>query len=120
LNDTSNDSESAQALRRAARTLILAWVALLALMLLSLGSAYLNLGPGNMIAGLTIATVKTAIVVWLFMHLPRANAATRIAAITGVAMLALLMGLSLTDFLMRSEVAAPTQAPQQIAPWGGW
>ncbi|HET6598468.1 MAG TPA: cytochrome C oxidase subunit IV family protein [Burkholderiaceae bacterium] len=117
MNDTPNDS--ARALWRTARPLVLAWVALLVLMLLSFGSAYLNLGAGNLITGLAIATIKTGIVVWLFMHLPRANAATRIAAVAGIAMLALLMGLSLTDFLMRSEVAAPIQAPQQIAPWGG-
>ncbi len=117
MNDTSDDG--ARALRHAARTLILAWAALLVLMLLSFGSAYLNLGAGNLITGLVIATLKTAIVVWLFMHLPRANAATRIAAIAGIAMLALLMLLSLTDFLTRSDVPAPTQPPQQIEPWGG-
>lgn len=113
------DNDSARELRRTARPLVLAWVALLVLMFLSLGSAYLNLGAGNLIAGLTIAIIKTGIVVWLFMHLPRANDATRIVAIAGVAWLALLMLLSLTDFLTRSDVPAPTQPPQQIAPWGG-
>lgn len=114
-----NDTDSARELRRAARTLVLAWVALLVLMLMSFGSAYLNLGAGNLITGLVIATLKTAIVVWLFMHLPRANAATRIVAIAGLAWLALLMGLSQTDFLLRSDHPAPLQPARQIAPWFG-
>lgn len=103
----------------AVRPLLAAWVALLMLMLLSLGSAYLNLGAGNLIAGLVIATLKTGIVVWLFMHLPRASAITRIVAVAGLAWLSLLMGLSQTDFAIRKDVPAPTQVAEQIAPWGG-
>lgn len=112
-----NDRKSP--LARAARPLLAAWVALLALMLASLGSAYLNLGAGNVIAGLVIASIKTGIVVWLFMHLSRAASATRLAAAVGLGTLALLMLLSQTDFLTRRNNPAPVQAPQQIAPWGG-
>lgn len=111
--------DSPRALWRMARPLVFSWVALLVLMLLSLGSAYLDLGPGNLIAGLVIATVKSGIVVWLFMRLPRADVMTRIVAIAGVAWLALLIGLSQTDFLIRKDVPAPLQQPQQVAPWGG-
>ena len=105
--------------RRAARPLLLAWLALLALMLTSLGSAYLDLGAGNVTAGVVIACIKTGLVVWFFMHLPRASAATRIAAAAGLAALALLVSLSLTDFLTRGRNPAAVQTPQQIVPWGG-
>src|SRR5204863_157149 len=66
--------------RHEARGLAWAWLALLLLMLVSLGSAYLKLGAGNVVAGIAIAIVKAGIVVWWFMQLRRASAMTRIAA----------------------------------------
>ena len=60
-----NDSGHARPVRR----LLLAWAALVALMLASLGSAYLPLGAGNLVAGVVIAAVKTGIVAWVFMRL---------------------------------------------------
>ena len=92
------------------------WVALIVLMLASLGSAYLQLGVGNVLAGLAIATVKTALVVWFFMQLRRASAMTRIAGAVGLATLLLLMALSHADFGTRAKAPAPWQSPQQIAP----
>src|SRR5213076_957779 len=58
-----NNSRFARQVRR----LALAWIALLALMFASLGSAYVLLGIGNAVAGLVIASVKVAIVIALFM-----------------------------------------------------
>jgi cytochrome c oxidase subunit 4 len=101
---------------RKARRLALAWLALIALLLASLGSAYVSLGVGNLVAGLVIATIKAGIVVWLFMELRRASAMTRIAAAVGLAMLILLMALSSSDYATRIVEPARWQAPQQIAP----
>jgi cytochrome c oxidase subunit 4 len=98
------------------RDLAATWAALIALMLASLGSSYLRLGAGNAIAGIAIATVKAALVVWLFMQLRRASSMTRIAAAVGLATLLLLMSLSLADFGTRANAPAPWQSPQQIAP----
>jgi cytochrome c oxidase subunit IV len=63
--------------RRRARHLLWAWLALIALMLTSLGSAYLRLGPWNPVAGLVIAAIKTSIVLGLFMGLARCCASWR-------------------------------------------
>jgi cytochrome c oxidase subunit IV len=98
------------------RGLAATWIALIALMLTSLGSAYLNLGVGNVVAGLVIATIKTALVVWFFMALRRASAMTRIAGAVGVATLVLLMALSFADYATRARAPAPWQSPQQLAP----
>ena len=104
------------AFARKARHLALVWVALIALMLASLGSAWLSLGAGNLIAGLVIATLKAALVVWFFMQLRRASAMTRIAGAVGLATLILLMSLSLADYTTRVVEPARWQTPQQIEP----
>jgi hypothetical protein len=53
---------------------------LLALMFASLGSAYLRLGAFNVVAGLAIAGIKAALVLWLFMRLRDAPALMRFVA----------------------------------------
>lgn len=97
-----------------ARRIALAWLALLALMLTSLASAYLPLGPWNLVAGVAIAGVKSLIVLALFMELLHAPALLRIAAAIGFAMLALLFALSGVDYATRAFAPAPLQPPQQL------
>jgi cytochrome c oxidase subunit 4 len=99
-------------LRHHARVLAVAWAALVALMLASLGSAYLRLGVGNLAAGLAIAVVKAAIVVWLFMRLRTSSATVRIVAATALATLLLLVGLSSVDYATRSAQPAAFQSPR--------
>ena len=101
---------------RQARTLALAWLALLALMLSSLGSAYLRLGPWNMVAGLVIAAIKTGIVGWLFMRLRESGALIRLVAVTGLGAWVILVGLSGVDYATRSLTPSPVQQPRQLAP----
>ena len=104
---------------RRVRHLAIAWVALLALMLTSLGSAYVPLGPWNPVIGLMVATLKSGIVLVLFMRLPQTTALTRIAALTGLAMLAVLVSLSGVDYLTRLSQPARVQPPAQLAPLFG-
>jgi cytochrome c oxidase subunit 4 len=99
-----------------AKHLLLAWSALLLLMLISLGSAYLNLGTGNAVAGIAIAAVKAAIVAWWFMQLRLESALVRSAALVGLFMLALLATLSGIDYSTRLSEVASVQAPQQLKP----
>ncbi|WP_427913525.1 cytochrome C oxidase subunit IV family protein [Ramlibacter sp. MMS24-I3-19] len=101
-------------LRRRGLRLGAAWVALLVLMLSSLGSAYLPLGPWNLVVGVAIATLKSAIVLWLFMGLVRAPATLRLAAALGFATLALLFALSSVDYATRDVHPAPMQQPTQL------
>jgi cytochrome c oxidase subunit IV len=105
-----------QDFKRRTRRIAIAWVALLALMLASLGSAYLSLGVGNLIAGLVIATIKSAIVVVLFMGLARSSAMVRIAAATAVATWFVLAALSGVDFATRPDEPAAYQSPAQLKP----
>jgi cytochrome c oxidase subunit 4 len=100
--------------RRHALKLLLAWLALLALMFASLGSAYLSLGTGNAVAGVAIAIVKSAIVLLLFMGLARASATIRLVAAAALGAWLLLVSLSGVDYATRSHEPAVFQLPRQL------
>ena len=104
------------AFARAARTTGVVWLALLALMLASLGSAYLKLGPWNLAAGLAIATIKAALVAWLFMRLREAGALIRLVAVAGLGAWFILVALGGVDYATRSRTPAAVQQPQQLLP----
>ena len=106
----------ARAFARTARMLGGVWIALLALMLASLGSAYLKLGPWNMVAGLAIAAIKAALVAWLFMRLREAGPLIRLVAVVGLGVWLILVVLSGVDYETRSPTAAAVQRPQQLLP----
>ena len=98
------------------RTTATSWAALLALMLLSLGSAYLKLGAWNMVAGLAIAAIKAAIVVWWFMRMRESGPLIRLAGVVGLGVWAILVGLSGVDYETRSTTPSAVQRPQQLLP----
>jgi cytochrome c oxidase subunit 4 len=99
---------------RHARHLLIAWVALIALMLASLGSAYVPLGIGNALTGVAIAIVKSAIVVTLFMGLGRAGALLRIVAAVALATWCILLVLGGLEQATRPEQPAVYQQPEQL------
>ena len=117
-HDPASDEGDA-AFRHEARRLGVTWLALLVLMGLSLGSAFLALGSGNFAVSLAIAAVKASLVVWIFMQLNLAPPVTRLAALAGLLFLALLSGLSGVDYATRRATPAPWQMPQQVAPTFG-
>lgn len=84
-----------------ARTYVFVWIALICLLLVTLGSAYVPLGRLNSAINLAVAVAKTLLVVFFFMHLRSSHYMLRIAAAAGFFWLAILIGLSLTDFLAR-------------------
>jgi len=75
------------------------WAALLLLLALTCGSAYLHLGPFNLALNLLIACAKALLVLLVFMDLRRSNPLSRIVAAAGFFWLALLALLSAADFL---------------------
>ncbi|MBW8758744.1 MAG: cytochrome C oxidase subunit IV family protein [Burkholderiales bacterium] len=115
----ADDRAASPRFARERRTLAFAWVALLLLMLTSLGSAYAKLGPWNMVAGLVIAGVKGGIVAWLFMRLREAGALIRLAAVAGLGAWCLLLVLSGVDYATRTVTPTDVQRPQQLPPVHG-
>ena len=87
---------------KALRHLALAWVGLVLLLVLTLGLAYLPLGTANIVVALTIAMAKGVIVVLIFMKLAHSPPLTWIFAGAGLFWLALLFGLSFTDYATRA------------------
>jgi cytochrome c oxidase subunit 4 len=77
------------------------WAALMALLGLSLWSAYLPLGWMNTPVGLAIAGIKAGLVGTMFMGLARARPLLRLAAAAGFFWVAILFGLTLSDLLTR-------------------
>ena len=73
----------------------------------SAGSALLKLGPWNAILNLSISVLKTLLVMAVFMHESGARSLTRLTSALGFIWLAILLALTLLDFLTR----APTPIP---------
>jgi cytochrome c oxidase subunit 4 len=82
--------------------LVSAWLALLALLALTVTLAYLPLGSFNAVAALTIGFTKAAIVAAIFMELRHRGPRTFIFAAAGLFWLAILLWLGEMDFLTRT------------------
>jgi cytochrome c oxidase subunit 4 len=91
--------------------LVKVWIALLVLLALSAGSAWLRLGPWNSIANLGIAALKAALVALFFMRLARSGPLLRMVALTALSTLALLLVLSGVDYWTRNVFRAPWDQP---------
>jgi cytochrome c oxidase subunit 4 len=91
------------------KRIALYWLALLALMFISLGSSYVSLGGWNAAIGVAIAGLKASLVAAVFMRLSRGPALLRLVAATAIAMWLLLVGLSGVDYATRPNDPAPVQ-----------
>ena len=63
--------------------------------------AFLDLGAINTVAALAIATFKAVLVILFFMHVRYSTPLTRAVVIGGVFWLAILLALTLGDYLTR-------------------
>ncbi|WP_333683763.1 cytochrome C oxidase subunit IV family protein [Pontibaca methylaminivorans] len=93
--------ETGRPWRRAA----LVWIALMAFLAATVIGAY---GPGGeavkLLLALGIAAVKAGIVILLFMESGRAGGAARIAGLSGLLWVVLLIALSMTDRGARQQL----------------
>jgi cytochrome c oxidase subunit 4 len=85
----------------------LTWLALMALLALTTASSYIPMGAWNSVANMGISCAKALLIALFFMHLRGAGVLLRIAALTGLVWLALLFGLSWSDFGTRNISPAP-------------
>ena len=115
-DDDNRGGERAASFRAKAWRFGFVWLALMVLLFSSLGTAYLKLGIGNLAAGIGIAMLKTALVVWLFMELKVASGMVRVVGLTGLFMLSVLFLLSGVDYRTRLQQPAAVQAPAQVEP----
>jgi cytochrome c oxidase subunit IV len=79
----------------------IAWLGLLALFAVSLGSAYVPLGAGNVTVNLLIAAAMIAVLATFLMDLQRANSLIRVVAVAGLFWIVLMFALTFSDYLSR-------------------
>jgi len=78
-------------------------ISLLVLTAITVFAAFVNLGPFNPVVALLIATVKATLVILFFMHVKGASEKlTAAVVVSGFFFLAILISLSLADYLTRS------------------
>jgi cytochrome c oxidase subunit IV len=75
--------------------------ALLALLALTWGIAYVDLGSFNLILALAIALSKAVLIALFFMHIKGSNRLLHGAAMAGIMWLMILIALSLSDYFTR-------------------
>jgi cytochrome c oxidase subunit 4 len=81
---------------------LVVWLALLALLAISAGSAYVPLGPFNAAINLAVAAVMVFLLaVWL-MNLRLSNALVRLIAASGLFWLIFMFVLTFTDYFSRN------------------
>jgi caa(3)-type oxidase subunit IV len=110
----ANATDPLTSLRRQMRQLAGAWLALVLLMSLSLGVAYLHLGAFTWMAGIGIALVKIAVIGRWFMQLQRASPWSRLAGAIALALITLLAALGFFEAFTRDDASARWQVPQQL------
>jgi cytochrome c oxidase subunit 4 len=97
----SERTEASGAIRRLWGRNLLIWIALLALLAVSLVLAYIPMGRLTTAISVVIAVAKSTLVVLFFMELASAKSLIRLAAISGLIFLAAMFALTLADVLAR-------------------
>ncbi len=77
---------------------VLTWIALLVLLAITCGSSFIRMGAFNVAVNFAVAALKALLVVLIFMHVRHERPVIWLVAAAGVIWLALLAGLSSTDF----------------------
>ena len=90
-----------------AGTILRCWIALMTLLALTTGLAFVPLGPANLFISLAIAAVKALIVLIMFMELKAGSSLVRAAAAAGFFWLAIMIALTTADYTHRTDVRVP-------------
>ena len=83
------------------RTYSLAGLALLVLLALTIGAAYLQLGPLNTPVAMLISLLKGAVILLFFMHVRYSRPVLWLFVGAGFFWLAIMFALALSDYLTR-------------------
>ncbi|MFO7764891.1 MAG: cytochrome C oxidase subunit IV family protein [Pelovirga sp.] len=83
------------------RTFILVWVALIILTGVTVGVAQFDFGAANIWIALSVASLKSALVLLIFMHLRQESLLFKIGILTMLVILVIFIGLTFTDVLYR-------------------
>jgi cytochrome c oxidase subunit 4 len=84
------------------RTYYLIFLVLMICTALTVGIAFIDLGPLNAVAALTIAVVKATLVILFFMHVKYSTRLTWAVVVGSVFWLGILLALTMSDYLTRA------------------
>jgi cytochrome c oxidase subunit 4 len=76
-------------------------LALLAFLALTIAAAYINLGPLNTVAAMSISVVKAALIILFFMHVRQSKPILWIFVGAGFFWLAIMLALAMSDYATR-------------------
>lgn len=88
---------------------------LMAFTAITVGVAFLDVGPLNNVVMLAIAITKATLVVLYFMHVRYSTRLIPIVALGGFLWLLILFGFTMADYMSRGWLGAGAPWP---APWG--
>jgi len=83
------------------------WLALMVLLALTTGLAFVPLGSANLFVSLGIAVAKALLVLIVFMELKGSSSLIRAAAAAGFFWLAIMIALTSADYTHRTDVRVP-------------
>ena len=84
------------------------FAALMLLLGVTIGAAYLDLGALNLIVAMSIAVVKMLLILLFFMHLKGSSRILWLAASAGFFWLAIMLVLAMGDYTTRHWLATPS------------
>lgn len=87
------------------RTFILVWVALIILTGVTVGVAQLDFGAINIWIALSVASVKSTLVLLIFMHLRQESMLFKIGLLAMLVILVIFIGFTFTDVLYREVIS---------------
>jgi cytochrome c oxidase subunit 4 len=83
------------------RTYRAVFVALLLLLVATVGASFLPLGAWHFPIAMTFAVAKAVLIVLIFMHVLHSHRLTMIVALAGFLWLGIMLALTLSDYLSR-------------------
>lgn len=83
------------------RTFILIWIALLVLTVVTVAVSRVHLGALNIWVALGIASLKSSLVIFYFMHLRQESRLFRVGLVVLLSILAIFIGFTFFDVLYR-------------------
>jgi cytochrome c oxidase subunit 4 len=89
------------------RTYILVFVALLVLLLATVGAAYMPMGELHFPVAMTIAAAKAVLIVLFFMHALHSHRLTLVICIASLLWLTIMLALTLADYHSRGWLDIP-------------
>lgn len=93
------------------RTVLKCWAALMGLLVLTTGLAFVPLGTANLFVSLAIAIIKASLVLLVFMELRASSGLVRVFACAGFFWLLILIGLTSADYTHRTDQRTAIDKP---------